>query len=451
MRIERPIKLLCIFGFISKLFLVSSVQSNDLQNESMKLLTKPTSSFITFSKLCGANKPLEPNQLTLEQAMKEKSLPEIYQITGTCKENLSAPKPEKKEQYIKASPIGSIPSKQQIDSYIAKYWKSIDNKLWWLQDASPQNAETPLRAISEVINGALDSYQITSNQSEFDLAIKSAESLIKIQRDIATGGFGFPAWENNQSHLGKLTKKFLHYAKSQGLLKDVVKNGWIIDDLGRGDLYFDTGLAGEALLRVYAQTRKKKFLQAAILAGDWAMSKPAVVNFNYNAFSVLLLSKLYVETKNQPYLDSAIEKALVGVYSGMILKGKNAGHWIDAHNQRIVYRQIMLRATLALLQAMPKKHPEYEVLQQLYSTAADAMFTQMLNHGIAYPDSSMLTYCENKQTNHPRPMVDWPKRIKFDLQNLALTSLYRNKPFGGPAAVLCFLKDYSLDKGYLSN
>lgn len=449
MRIASPIKRYCLLGLILKLFFAGSVQSDELRE---KLIMQPSvmPSYTTFlSKICRKLKESTVNSQTLEQAMIEKSLPEIYQITGVCKDDLITAKPEKPEQYISAPSINSVPSKKEIDSYLSKYWHSIEDKFWWLKDTSSQNAKTPLRAIAEVINGALDSYQMTNNRSDFDLAIKSAESLIKIQKEIATGGFGFPAWENNQSHLGKLAKKFLRHAKSQGLLNDVVRNGWIIDDLGRGDLYFDTGLAGEALIKIYLITGEPQFLQAAKLAGDWAMSKPAVVNFNYNAFSVILLSKLYKHTNEQQYLESAIEKTIAGIYSGMILNGKHAGHWLDPHNQRIVYRQIMLRATLVLLQVIPTDHPEYATLHQLYSLASKAMFSQLLKHGIANPDSTMLTYCENQQGDGSKPISTWPQPLMSDLQKIALKSLYRNKPFAGPAAVMCFLKDYSIEKGYL--
>jgi hypothetical protein len=74
-----------------------------------------------------------------------------------------------------------------------------------------------------------------------------------------------------------------------------------------------------------------------------------VANFNYNAFSVWLLAKIYNQTGERKYLDAAIQKARIGVLPGEMENGR----WADPHNARPAYHWIMIRALLALRAALP--------------------------------------------------------------------------------------------------
>lgn len=87
------------------------------------------------------------------------------------------------------------------------------------------------------------------------------------------------------------------------LLKSVTKNGWINNDLGDGSLSFDDGLYGVEMLKLYNQTRQQKYLDSALKSADWALKEPIVPNWNFNSFSVLLLSAAFEITGDKKYLD----------------------------------------------------------------------------------------------------------------------------------------------------
>jgi rhamnogalacturonyl hydrolase YesR len=77
---------------------------------------------------------------------------------------------------------------------------------------------------------------------------------------------------------------------------DIVVNDWIPDDRTDGGLQFDNGLCGRALISAWELTKDARYLDAARKSGDWAMSRPLVENWNYNAFSVGLLARLATVT-----------------------------------------------------------------------------------------------------------------------------------------------------------
>ena len=81
---------------------------------------------------------------------------------------------------------------------------------------------------------------------------------------------------------------------------DRVRNGLLY--LSRPDMQFDVGCAGVALCEGYRLTGDDKYLEAAQRAGKWAQQIPLSANWNYNAFSVWLLSSLYRITEQQSYL-----------------------------------------------------------------------------------------------------------------------------------------------------
>lgn len=97
----------------------------------------------------------------------------------------------------------------------------------------------------------------------------------------------------------------------------------------------------------------RRALAAARRAADWALGRPLVPNWNYNAFSVELLARAARATGEARYLDGAAEKALLGVLPGQLQDGPRAGRWLDPHNARPAYHFIMLRALAALSEALP--------------------------------------------------------------------------------------------------
>jgi hypothetical protein len=133
---------------------------------------------------------------------------------------------------------------------------------------------------------------------------------------------------------------------------EMVVNDWIPDDRTDGGLQFDNGLCGRALISAWELTKDARYLDAARRAGDWAIGRPLVSNWNYNAFSVGLLARLATATGQAKYLDAAVSKADIGVLPGQM----PGGRWFDAHNACAVYHDILLRDLLELFHALPAEH-----------------------------------------------------------------------------------------------
>lgn len=60
-------------------------------------------------------------------------------------------------------------------------------------------------------------------------------------------------------------------------------------------------LCGRALVSAWELTGDERYLDAARKSGDWAMSRPLVSNWNYNAFSVGLLARLAAPEPQNDY------------------------------------------------------------------------------------------------------------------------------------------------------
>lgn len=133
----------------------------------------------------------------------------------------------------------------------------------------------------------------------------------------------------------------------------MIANGWAIDDLDDGGLQFDNGLAGVALIRLFEATNDEKYKQAAMKAADWSLKRPIVTNWNYNSFSVFLLSETFRVTGEVRYLAGAKKKAIIGVLPGQLDAGPRVGRWGDPHNARPAYHYILVRGLASLAAVLP--------------------------------------------------------------------------------------------------
>lgn len=159
----------------------------------------------------------------------------------------------------------------------------------------------------------------------------------------------------------------------------IVVNDWIADDRMDGGLQFDTGLCGRALVSAWELTSDARYLEAARRAGDWAIARPLVLNWNYNAFSVGLLARLYSATGAARYLQAAIMKAKVGVLPGQLPNGR----WFDAHNASAAYHNILLRELLELFRALPAQHEFRPVVRDALTRGLDLAAAETLAKGYA--------------------------------------------------------------------
>jgi hypothetical protein len=157
------------------------------------------------------------------------------------------------------------------------------------------------------------------------------------------GFFRFPDLRGRHLRFGEMIAKV---AKDR---PDAVKDGWFVVPHPDGGSRFDAGVCGTALLRASALFRKDDWKRAGLNAAEWALARPCVPNFSYNASSVGLLAEAYRQTREARYLDAAIAKFQVGVAPGQVANGR----WIDPHNARTAFHLIILQGLFELEAALP--------------------------------------------------------------------------------------------------
>jgi hypothetical protein len=202
-----------------------------------------------------------------------------------------------------------------------------------------------------------------------------AQGVAKILLDLQQpdGHFPFPDLRGTNIRFGEMIEKQL----AAGAV--VVKDGWVITADPEGGTQFDTGVCGGALLTAGKAFDEPAWTAAGCRAADWAAKQRPVTNFNYNAFSVSLLARVFATTGKTDYLDAALAKFDLGVAPGQ----SDNGRWIDSHNARTVYHVIILRSMGDLLAALPAERAvEIARVKAVAEPALAAILTEFDAMGI---------------------------------------------------------------------
>jgi hypothetical protein len=196
-----------------------------------------------------------------------------------------------------------------------------------------------------------------------------------VARQHPTGVFPFPVGPglNPRDKVGHIVARAIREHP------EIVADGWIPEVPGDGGLQFDNGLCGTALLSAWWLTGDARYLDASCRAGDWAIGRPMVSNWNYNAFSAGLLARLYTATGESRYLEAAVTKASVGVLPGQL----PGGRWFDPHNASAVYHNILLRELLEVYHALPDGHALAPDLRQALTRGLDQAAGETLAKGFS--------------------------------------------------------------------
>lgn len=204
-------------------------------------------------------------------------------------------------------------------------------------------------------------------------AVAGLDYLLSTQA--TSGVFGYP-YEPGGPGLRRQAASAVERGERQG--RTMIEREWVIDDLETGGLNFDNGVCGVTLLYGYALTGDRRYLDSAKRAGEWARSRPLVLNYNYNGFSGILLARLYRTTGEQRWLDDARKVFELGVVPGQMPDGR----WFDQHNAKVQYHAILcsqlLEYQLALAQA---EHPDAPAVEQRTRAALDNMAAELSTYG----------------------------------------------------------------------
>lgn len=184
-------------------------------------------------------------------------------------------------------------------------------RLPWLKNPTgdPRKMAAGLREAAWPIDGlARTALLFPDQRDELTKHVRAgADWLIKLQHP--TGVFPFPIGPglDPREKVGHIVARAIREHP------EIVVNDWIPDDFSDGGLQFDNGLCGSALVSAWSLTKDARYLAAARKSGDWAITRPLVPNWNYNAFSVGLLARLATATGDAKYLAAAVQKADAGV------------------------------------------------------------------------------------------------------------------------------------------
>lgn len=265
--------------------------------------------------------------------------------------------------------------------------------------------------------------------------------LLEAQQAAGTGVFGFPLVPAAGSEAERLVARFAREARAKGLIDHFARGGWIIDDFGNGDLQYDNGLAGQALIALASATGGARYLDAARRAGRWAMQRPIVPNFNYNGFTAALLADLYRATGEQVFLEEAVVRAELGILSGQVADGPYTGSWIDPHNKRLVYRAIMIGQLADLVRALPADHERRPVIVAGLKRALRAWEApQDARNAIGNIDSAARAYCKLDMLPLAlRRELGLPSATQKRLWSVGAGLIARGEAQFGPAATAALL------------
>ena len=281
-------------------------------------------------------------------AQEQKDEQKIYQLRQQIVTHLGkwAGNPSNRPIYYKVKKP-SLPAAEKTYQLWHKVDRKIRRNVLWVKvpDGNPAKMEHGLRQAARPIMGYANLYQIPAYQTKETLAFlrTGADYLLALPRP--DGLFPSPDLRGDDENYTKFNKRALR--KNPNALID----GWFVDDY-RGELQFDHGASGVAMLRAYQLTKDERYLNSVKKAADWAINKSLDTNWSYNAFSVWFLAELYAFSSEQKYLDAALEKLSLGVLPGQL----DNGRWFDPINSQLVFHAMNVRAMMSVYAALPQEH-----------------------------------------------------------------------------------------------
>lgn len=258
-----------------------------------------------------------------------------------------------------------------------------DNHGWRLAPQRVAQGQSPdrLRTSLRVARANLQLYDAAVPDADEHLREARSAFDYMLTTQAANGVFGYPYDSNARAGLRSEAARFAAEAQRRG--RDVVENGWIIDDLGTGALNFDNGVVGAGLLHVWLATGDERYFAAARRAGEWAMDRPYVGNFNYNGFNGLILARLYRVSGEARYLSRAREIFDYSVLPGQLPNGR----WFDQHNAKIQYHAILLSQLIEYWLALRQAHDEVAArrVKDAVIRGLDNLATEIQSFGSSNP------------------------------------------------------------------
>lgn len=225
-----------------------------------------------------------------------------------------------------------------------------------------------LRASAEIAVGLL---KIADKETDLDRktlyeswAIRALDSLATMQ--LPNGSFPFPDLrEYGDPVFSSIIQNFMNTAGVDSV--NILQDGWIIDDYGTGEFKFDAGVIANAFYQAYLYTNNPEYSDIVISIGDYLEPLSYNLNYNYNTFSSIGLTRAYQLTNSNSYLERAIENLRYSVFPGQMENGR----WVDGHNASSRYHNIIIQNSAPTIPIIPTGHQYEEELRSMILLATN--------------------------------------------------------------------------------
>ncbi len=230
-----------------------------------------------------------------------------------------------------------------------------------------------LRASAEIASGLLkiaDKETDLSRKTQYQLwATRALDSLATMQ--LPSGAFPFPDLRMyGDPVFTSVIQNFINSVGADSV--NVLQNGWIIDDKGTGEFKFDAGVIANAYYEAYNYTGNVNYKNIAIATANYLDTLSFNLNYNYNTFASLGLTRAFQLTNDTTYLERAIKTLRYSVYPGRI----NNGRWVDGHNASSRYHSIIIQNIVPTINLLPTAH--------IYKANLDSMVNKAVKNMVEY-------------------------------------------------------------------
>lgn len=177
-------------------------------------------------------------------------------------------------------------------------------------------------------------------------ANRALDSLASMQ--LPNGSFPFPDLRiYNDPVFSPIIQNFISGCGSDSV--NVLHDGWIIDDKGTGEFKFDAGVIANAFFEAYQYTGNNRYKDIVVAIGNYLKPLKFNLNYNYNTFVSLGLTRAYQLTNDTSFIVRAVENLRYAVYPGQIENGR----WVDGHNANSRYHSLMIQNIVPTIQVIP--------------------------------------------------------------------------------------------------
>src|SRR5690606_5884781 len=121
----------------------------------------------------------------------------------------------------------------------------------------------------------------------------------------------------------------------------------------------------DAYYQAYLYTNNLNYKNIVVSIGNYLKPLKYNINYNYNTFVALGLTRAYQLTNDITYLDRAVENIRFAVFPGQLSNGR----WFDGHNAKSIYHGIIIKNIVPTLNEIQQSNIYYDSLKSMTNKA----------------------------------------------------------------------------------